>query len=273
MEYFLFSLEPYKKEFFFSYTFNYDYSLISDWLINCNKVKQLNQEKISFFTIPLNDKNYNEKNSFIKFNLCKNLEVICKTIETNSDKISKVLKSKLISINGKDVKRSNNFYIIIGIFFNTIEKNSIVIVEKNFRLKDQYRKEIYSTSLNFCQTLTGYLNSLNSNLFIIESILINRSFIEIYKILMKLNVMNQNKFFIKVKINKEGIIIKKKYENKIIQYSLIKISQNSTFLEIKKIIKNKNNIMVLSEQYKEIKFVIIFLEKLRKLLESHTLEI
>lgn len=271
MEYFLFSLEPNKKEFFFSYTFNYDYSLITDWLINCNKVKQLNQKKI-FFSIPLNDKNYNEKNCFIKFNLCNNLEVICKTIETNSDKISKVLKSKLISINGKYVKRSNNFYIIIGIFFNTSEKNSVVIVEKNFRLKDQYREEIYSTSLNFCQTLTGYLNTLNSNLYIIESILINRSFIQIYKVLMKLNVMNKNKFVIKVKINKEGIIIKKIYENIIIQYSLIKISQISTFLEIKKIIKNKKYI-ILSEQYKEIKFVNIFLEKLRKKLESEILEI
>ena len=272
MEYFLFSLEPNKKEFFFSYTFNYDYSLITDWLINCNKVKQLNQKKISFFTIPLNDKNYNEKNCFIKFNLCNNLEVICKTIETNSDKISKVLKSKLISINGKYVKRSNNFYIIIGIFFNTSEKNSVVIVEKNFRLKDHYREEIYSTSLNFCQTLTDYLNSLNSNLFIIESILINRSFFQIYKILMNLNVMNKNKYFIKVKINKEGIIIKKLYENIIIQYSLIKLSQISTFLEIKKIIKNNKNI-ILSEQYKEIKYVNVFLEKLRKKLESEILEI
>ena len=89
---------------------------------------------------------------------------------------------------------------------------------------------------------------------------------------MKLNVMNKNKFVIKVKINKEGIIIKKIYENIIIQYSLIKISQISTFLEIKKIIKNKKY-MILSEQYKEIKFVNIFLEKLRKKLESEILEI
>jgi len=89
---------------------------------------------------------------------------------------------------------------------------------------------------------------------------------------MNLNVMNKNKYLIKVKINKEGIIIKKIYENIIIQYSLIKLSQISTFLEIKKIIKNKKNI-ILSEQYKEIKYVNVFLEKLRKKLESEILEI
>jgi hypothetical protein len=89
---------------------------------------------------------------------------------------------------------------------------------------------------------------------------------------MKLNVMNKNKFFIKVKISKEGIIIKKIYEDIIIQYSLIKISQISTYLEIKKIIKNKKCI-ILSEKYKEIKFVNIFLKKLRNKVESEILEI
>ncbi len=101
--------------------------------------------------------------------------------------------------------------------------------------------------------------------------MIMRTYAQIYKFLMDLNVMNKKKYKINSIFLNDGIIIKReKNENNVMKINLIKLSSVSTFIEVKKIIRKKD--MNYEEQKEEIKFNKLFLKKFRNIMESLVLE-
>ena len=164
-----------------------------------------------------------------------------------------------------------NYYNIVQLYKNTAENKCTLILRQNFQFDSSINKEFLEKNKNYFEKIFKYINSLRTNFFIIESIMVMRPYAQIYKILMNLNVMNKKKFNIQTTILDDGIIIKKeKNENVTIKYNLIKLSNISTFIEVKKLIRKKD--LNLDEQKNEILFNKFFLKKLREILESFPLE-
>ena len=177
---------------------------------------------------------------------------------------------KLIEINGIKID-TLNYYIIVHLYKNTSENKINLIIKKNFNFDSSVNNEFSEKSRIYIEKTNDYLKSLCSNFFITESIMVMRPYAQIYKILMNLNVMDKNKFNIQSTLLDDGIIIKKeKNENTTIKYNLIKLSDISTFIEMKKLVRKKN--WNSDEEKKEILFNQLFLKKLREIMESFPLE-
>jgi len=186
---------------------------------------------------------YNNFNKFIKsinnlnldnigclslWNISKNYSIKRKTIKKIKNNYEDGRIMKLIEINGIKID-TLNYYNIVHLYKNTSENKCTLILKQNFQFDFSLSDEIMENCRNYIEKTYNYLNSIKSNFFIIESIMIMRPYVQIYKILMNLNVMNKKKFNIQSTILDDGIIIKKeKNENVTIKYNLIKLSDIST---------------------------------------------
>ena len=177
---------------------------------------------------------------------------------------------KLIEFNGINIENLD-FYNIVNLYKNTSENKCTVIVQQNFKFDPSLYNEILYNNRIYIEKMNKYLSSLKSNIFINESIMIMRPYVQIYKFLMNLNVMNKKKYNINSTFLNDGIIIEKeKNENNVIKINLIKLSSVSTYIEVKKIIRKKD--INYEEQKEEIKFNKLFLKKFRNIMESLALE-
>ena len=257
------------KSTYISFTYNLDINLLEDWFNDYSKTIFLYN---NFYKLikPINNLNLNNEGCLSLWNISKNYTIKMKTIKQFNNNCVEGRIMKLIEINGIKID-TLNYYNNIYLYKNTSENKCTLITKKNFNFDSSINNEFLEKSRNYIEITNNYLISLSSNFFITESIMIMRPYAQIYKILMNLNVMDKKKFNIQSNIVDDGIIIKKeKNENTTIKYNLIKLSDISTFIEIKKLIR-KNDLNY-DEQKKEILFVQFFLKKLREIMESFPLE-
>ena len=254
-----------------SYTFKKEADFIRDWFNDYSKTMYLYNNNINKFIKPLNNLCLDNKGSISLWNPTKNISIKRKTIKKIHDNdFEEGRIMKLIEINGINIENLD-LYNIIHLYKNTSENNCTVIIQQNFKFDPSLYNEILYNNRIYIEKMNKYLSSLKSNLFLIESIMIMRPYAQIYKILMDLNVMNKEKYKINSIFLNDGIIIEKeKNENIVIKYNLIKLSNISTYIEVKKIIRKKD--MNYEEQKEEIKFNKLFLKKFRNIMESLVLE-
>jgi hypothetical protein len=257
------------KSTYISYTFNLEMNLLVDWFSDYTKTMFL-YSNFNKLVKPINKLNLDNIGCLSLWNILKNYSIKRKTIKKNKNNFEVGRIMKLLDINGIKIDKLN-YYSIVHLYKNTTENKCTLIVRQNFKFDSSLNNEILENNRNYIIKINKYLNSLSSNFFIRESIMIMRPYTQIYKILMNLNVMNKKKFNIQSTILDDGIIIKKeKNENVTIKYNLIKLSNISTFIEIKQLIRKKD--LNYDEQMKEILFNQLFLKKLREIMESFPLE-
>jgi len=257
------------KSTYISFIFNLEMNLLEDWFNDYSKTMFL-YSNFNKLLKPINNLNLNNEGCISLWNISKNYTVKMKTLKKINNNGEEGRIMKLIEINGIKID-TLNYYNIVHLYKNTTENKCILIIRKNFNFDTSINNEFLENTRNYIEKTNNYLKSLSSNFFIRESIMVMRPYAQIYKILMNLNVMDKKKFNIQSNIVDDGIIIKKeKNENTTIKYNLIKLSDISTFIEIKKLIRKQN--WNYDEQKKEILFSKFFLKKLREIMESFPLE-
>ena len=254
---------------YLSFTFNKEENLIREWFNDYSKTLFLYNNNINNLIKPINNLCLDNKGSISFWNIKNNISVKRKTIKkiNNNFVVGRIMK--LIEYNGINIDNLD-LYNIVHLYKNTSENKCTVIVQQNFKFEPSLYNEILYINKNYLEIMNKFLCTLKPNFYIIESIMIMRPYAQIYKILMNLNVMNKEKYNIHSTFLNDGIIIEKEKNENVTKFNLIKLSNVSTYIEIKKIIKKKD--LNCDEQKQEIKFNKLFLKKFRNIMESFALE-
>ena len=256
---------------YISYTFEKEENIIREWFNDYSKTMYLYNNNINTLVKPINNLSLDNKGSISLCYPTKNISIKRKTIKTIHDNdFEEGRIMKLIEFNGINIENLD-LYNKEYLYKNTSENKCTVIVQQNFKFDPSLYNEILYNNRIYIEKMNKYLSSLKSNLFLIESIMIMRPYVQIYKFLMNLNVMNKKKYKINSTFLNDGIIIEKeKNENNVTKINLIKLSSVSTYIQLKKIIRKKD--MNYEEQKEEIKFNKLLLKKFRNIMESLALE-
>jgi len=258
------------KTTYISFTFNKEENFIKEWFNDYSKTMFLYNNNLNQLIKPINNLSLDNNGCISLWNVTNKIIIKRKTIKKiyNNFVVGRVMK--LIEFNGINIDNLD-LYNITQLYKNTSENKCTVFIQQNFKFDSSLYNEILYNNKNYLEIMNKFLSSLKPNFFIIESIMVMRPYAQIYKILMKLNVMNKEKYNIHSTFFDDGIIIEKeKNENIITKFNLIKLSNVSTYIEIKKIIRKKD--LNWDEQKQEIIFNKLFLKKFRSIMESFALE-